>query len=153
MTAEPKVARYSQMPADKIRSALRHRGELFAAVEGFRYALAAPGGEPGWRRRVAAELPRLRAAFATHVELTEGPGGLYAEVLADEPRLVRQVNHLGREHATVLEALDALARHVDTDPEQVRGWGSHLLRALARHRQRGADLVYAAYAVDLGGET
>ena len=26
-----------------------------------------------------------------------------------------------------------------------------LLAALARHRQRGADLVYEAYAVDLGG--
>jgi hypothetical protein len=142
-----------QTPADMIRGALRHRAELFAAIQGFQYALAAPGAEPGWRRRVAAELPRLRAAFATHVELTEGPGGLYAEVLADQPRLVRQVNHLGREHATVLEALDAMARHVDTDPDQVRGWGSHLLRALARHRQRGADLVYAAYAVDLGGET
>ena len=26
-----------------------------------------------------------------------------------------------------------------------------LLVALARHRQRGADLVYEAYAVDIGG--
>ncbi|MDQ1458785.1 MAG: hypothetical protein QOI08_269, partial [Actinomycetota bacterium] len=26
-----------------------------------------------------------------------------------------------------------------------------LLAALARHRQRGADLVFEAYAVDLGG--
>jgi hypothetical protein len=38
-------------------------------------------------------------------------------------------------------------------PDDMRGWGSNLLRDLSRHRQRGADLVYEAYATDIGGET
>jgi hypothetical protein len=153
MAAEPRAARYSQAPADRTRRALRHRADLLAAVQGFQYALATPAADPGWRRGIDAELPRLRVAFATHVELTEGPDGLYAEVLADAPRLVRQVNNLDREHATMLAALEALARRVDADPERVRSWGSDLLRGLSRHRQRGADLIHEAYVTDLGGET
>jgi hypothetical protein len=37
--------------------------------------------------------------------------------------------------------------------ERVRQRADELLAALSRHRQRGADLVYEAYATDLGGET
>ena len=35
--------------------------------------------------------------------------------------------------------------------ERLRSVLTSLLVALARHRQRGADLVYEAYAVDIGG--
>jgi hypothetical protein len=153
MTTESIAARHSQAPVDKIRRAFRHRAELLAAIQGFQSALAGPWGHPAWRHGVAAELRRLRAAFGTHIELTEGPDGLYAELLVDAPRLVHQVNHLGREHETMSAALDALARRVDAEPEWVRGWGSELLRELSRHRQRGADLLYEAYATDIGGET
>jgi hypothetical protein len=153
MTPEPTAARYAKAPIDKIRRALRHRAELLAAIHGFQCALATPSTDPGWRHGVAAELPRLRAALVTHVELTEGPDGLYAEVLADAPRLIHQVNSLGREHVSMSAALEVLARRVDADPERVRGWGSDLLRDLSRHRQRGADLVHQAYSTDIGGET
>ncbi|GAA1817144.1 hypothetical protein HC028_21340 [Planosporangium flavigriseum] len=153
MAAEPMAVRQTLTPAERIRRVLRHRAELLAAVQGFQYALTMPVAQPDWRRAVAAELPHLRAAFAAHVELTEGPDGLYAEVLADAPRLVRRVNSLGSEHAAVSAALEALARRVDADPERVRSWGSDLLRALSSHRQRGADLIHEAYATDLGGET
>ncbi|NJC84921.1 hypothetical protein [Planosporangium mesophilum] len=153
MTAEPTAARQSHARIDKIRTALQHRFELLAAIRNFQHALARPSGDPGWRHGVACQLPRLRSAFVTHVELTGGPEGLYAEVLADAPRLARQVSDLSREHATMAEALDALALAVDAEPERVRAWGAELLRELSRHRQRGADLVHQAYATDLGGET
>jgi len=35
--------------------------------------------------------------------------------------------------------------------EEVRVELTALLAALARHRQRGADLIYEAFAVDIGG--
>ena len=35
--------------------------------------------------------------------------------------------------------------------ERIRGVLTSVLVALVRHRQRGADLVYEAYAVDIGG--
>lgn len=152
MTAEPMAARHSQAPTGKIRRARRHRAELRAAMQGFECALAVSPADPAWRHGVAAELVRLRTEFRTHVELTEGPDGLYAEVLVDAPRLVHQVYSLGREHAMVLAALDALAARIDASPERLRSWAGDLLRELSRHRQRGADLVYEAYATDLGGE-
>jgi hypothetical protein len=37
--------------------------------------------------------------------------------------------------------------------EAIRDLGTTLLGHLARHRQRGADLVYEAYQADIGGET
>jgi hypothetical protein len=90
------------------------------------------------------------------VVVTEGPDGLYSELLDHAPRLCRGVNILVREHAAIVAAVDALHARVG-DPaiaaEQVRSWASDLLRELSRHRQRGADLVYEAYATDIGGET
>jgi hypothetical protein len=152
MTAEPMAARHTQAPTGKIRRARRHRAELRAAMQGFECALAASPADPAWRHGVAAELARLRNEFRTHVELTEGPDGLYAEVLWDAPRLVHQVYSLGREHEIVCEALDAFAARMDAPPERLRRWAGDLLRELSRHRQRGADLVYEAYATDIGGE-
>jgi hypothetical protein len=115
-----------------------------------------PAGDPAWRDRVAARLGALRAAFAEHVVVTEGADGLYAEVLNHAPRLSRAVHVLIREHAALAAAMDALQRQVSVGRpsiEEVRGWASDLLRELSRHRQRGADLVYEAYATDIGGET
>jgi hypothetical protein len=117
-------------------------------------ALAAPAGDPRWRERVADRLYALREAFGEHVIVTEGSAGLYAELLELAPRLARLVDVLIREHAAILVAIDTLAGRVSTrDVERLRGWSSDLLRELARHRQRGADLVYEAYATDIGGET
>jgi hypothetical protein len=136
--------------------ARRHRAELLHAIQDFERALAVPAGEPTWRHGVADRLRSLRGAFAEHVVVTEGSDGLYAELLADAPRLARMVDVLTREHAALLAAMDALQARVERpEPgvEEVRGWASDLLRELSRHRQRGADLVYAAYATDIGGET
>jgi hypothetical protein len=152
MTAEPMAAQHSQAPTGKIRKARRHRAELRAAIQGFECALAASPADPAWRHGVAAELARLRTEFRTHVEMTEGPDGLYAEVLWDAPRLVHRVYRLSREHEMVCEALDTFAARIDASPERLRRWAGDLVRKLSRHRQRGADLVYEAYATDIGGE-
>ena len=39
------------------------------------------------------------------------------------------------------------------DVDGVRRLGTALLGLLVRHRQRGSDLVYEAYELDIGGET
>ena len=39
------------------------------------------------------------------------------------------------------------------DVDKIRDLGTLLLGVLVRHRQRGSDLVYEAYELDLGGET
>lgn len=137
-----------------LAAARRHRAELLQVIQAFEKALAVPAGDPRWRDRVVDRLCSLREAFGEHVVVTEGPDGLYAELLEHAPRLIRGVQGLIREHAAVMAAMDGLGSRVPTaDIERLRGWSSDLLRELARHRQRGADLVYEAYATDIGGET
>ena len=87
--------------------------------------------------------------------VTEGPDGLYAELLDHAPRLARQVQVLIREHAAIAAPCPASSAGSTPDVrvEDLRTWASDLLRELSRHRQRGADLVYEAYATDIGGET
>jgi hypothetical protein len=139
-----------------LAAAKRHRVELLETVQRFGRALSVPTSDPHWRERVRERLDPLRAAVAEHVVVTEGPDGLYAELLDHAPRLARGVHTLVGEHAVLVTAVDTLKARLDEQTiavEQVRGWASDLLRELHRHRQRGADLVYEAYAADIGGET
>ncbi|MER7415179.1 hypothetical protein ABT346_00070 [Micromonospora peucetia] len=119
-------------------------------------ALAVAPAEPHWRERVLGGLGPLRQGFAEHVRTTEGPAGLYAELLGQAPRLARGVRLLAREHAAITAALAALqqaAELPDAPVDDLLDRAGYLLRALARHRQRGADLLWEAYETDLGGET
>jgi hypothetical protein len=79
-------------------------------------------------------------------------------VLDSAPRLSNAVDHLVAEHAVIAALIaDLLARSSnpvpDEDVDAVRELATGLLGRLARHRQRGADLVYEAYETDIGGET
>ncbi|MEV4479156.1 hypothetical protein AB0K04_01210 [Micromonospora coxensis] len=119
-------------------------------------ALAVPPAEPHWRERVIRQLTPVRRGFAEHVRLTEGPAGLYAELLVQAPRLHRGVRLLAGEHAAIVVALAELQHAVERPglrAEELRRRTDELLDALARHRQRGADLLWEAYQTDLGGET
>jgi hypothetical protein len=137
-----------------LTTARRHRAELLDTMHAVEHALAAPAAEPGWRPAVTARLGALQSAFAEHMRLTEGTDGLYAELLDHAPRLAYQVRGLVREHAALATGIDAVcSRMTSAAPGDMRGWASNLLRDLSRHRQRGADLVYEAFATDIGGET
>lgn len=139
-----------------------HRAELLESIRTLEQALAAPaaGRTRPWAERVNVALVELTADFREHIGLTEGPDGLYHDVLATSPRLTNAVNGLTAEHAQIEEMtarlLDRLAEassatHVDVDG--VRDDATMLLSRLSRHRQRGADLVYEAFELDIGGET
>ncbi len=111
--------------------------------------------EPYWRERLVRRLAPVRQEFAEHVRLTEGPAGRYAELLHHAPRLQHSVQRLVREHDVIVVALDALrqaAERPGVSAEELRHATEHLVWALARHRQRGADLLWQAYQTDLGGE-
>jgi hypothetical protein len=137
-------------------AARRQRAELLQAIQGLEQAVAAPAQEPTWRERAAHRLAALRARLTEHIVITEGPDGLYAELLADAPRLTRPVASLVADHGQLLVRVDSLTRRLhqpDCAVEAARGAAGDLLSDLSRHRQRGADLVYEAYATDIGGET
>ncbi|WP_262286550.1 hypothetical protein [Micromonospora sp. MA102] len=118
-------------------------------------ALASAPAEPRWREHMVGRLGPVRRGFAEHVRLTEGPAGLYAELLHQAPRLDRGVRLLAGEHTAIAAAIAALQHAVrlpSVPAEELREQARNLLRALDRHRQRGADLLWEAYQADLGGE-
>lgn len=141
--------------------ARKRRAELRDSMFVLEHALAAPApGRMGdWAHLVGASLHQLRADFHEHIEATEGPDGLYQDILSSAPRLANAVGRLLREHADICTALDALALHAQNlrgDAFGVCGMreiATNLLGQLVRHRQRGADLVFEAYQTDIGGET
>ena len=120
--------------------------ELEAAI-----AAAAPGREEAWRPTVGTALDRLAAAFTHHVTATEGPDGLFEQVRRRAPRLDGRCRRLERDHHSIVEDLTAALSSLDGDIAETRERVLSLLARLARHRQLGADLVYEAYDVDLGG--
>ncbi|HEU4335964.1 MAG TPA: hypothetical protein VFR45_01495, partial [Nocardioides sp.] len=110
-----------------------------------------------WAERVHVAAVELAGDFRGHVEMTEGPDGLYREVLDTSPRLSEAVAALTREHLLIRREVDGLVdRAVASgdvrDVERARVLGTALLGRLVRHRQRGSDLVYEAYEYDIGGE-
>ncbi len=135
----------------------RRRAELRDSLVALESALAAPA--PGrleqWTERVCAALMELSADFREHVTIAEAPDGINARALRSAPRLARTVDRLETEHvelaALMDRLLDLLALPGAATAEQVRDDVTRLLGRLVRHRQRGSDLLYEAWAVDIGG--
>jgi hypothetical protein len=138
----------------------RHRAELRESMSALEAALAAPAtaDRARWAQRVHVALVELAGDFREHVGITEGPNGLYGDLLATSPRLAGAVDGLTREHVLIHEQVDDLVARVTAadvieDVDGIRDLGTTLLGRLVHHRQRGADLVFDAYAFDIGGET
>lgn len=152
---------------DELTELRRRRAELLESIHALEQALAAPvpGRQMRWVERVSSALLELSGDVHDHVEITEGPNGLYSRVSGSSPRLAHAVERLTAEHSTLTaligelltlvgKAAGAFARgdSMAADLDEVRDRGTTLLSALVRHRQRGADLVYEAYSLDIGGQ-
>ncbi len=148
------------MENDLREEARRRRAPLREAASGLEFAIAAPVGTGQvWRDRVAENLQKTRTALEEHIELTEGENGLYNDLQRDAPRLSNLINLLRKEHDTLASDIEAaettlhsLPNELDDDCcEGVREATLALLGRISRHRQKGADLIWRAYSVDLGG--
>jgi len=149
-TAEPDL--------DEVRV---RRAGLKAALSNLELALAAPAQQRvEWVAGVRDALTTVREVWCRHIAETEAPGAFLDELVEEAPRLARQVSQLRREHNEVLSAIRRSEQHLgevvlgdayDSWADDVRSELTALLVALVRHRQRGADLVYEAYDVDIGG--
>ena len=120
-------------------------------------AAAAAGRFAEWAETVQAALERLHGCFHEHVKADECPEGLYEEITEREPRLRAQVTRLTAEHRSILAAIHAPFERLQNRGEEfvpadeIRREVTTALGRITLHRQRGADLVYEAYMVDLGG--
>jgi hypothetical protein len=131
-----------------------YQTEMLRGIKRVEHAIGSPIGDPSWWSGLSRAVAQLRAAFSLHVDVTEGPTGHYAGLLEHAPRLARGVNDLVDEHRAVLAALNELEDTMErVSPDRVRRQTARVLRKVWRHRQRGADLVYEAYVIDIGGET
>lgn len=150
MTSEPHAT-----PA--LEAAARRRRELREALVAFEDALSSPMRDRvTWHAEVTDALEALGHAFEDHVAATEARGGLYDEMREKSPHLRTKANRLRDEHpaitAALIEASTRLAAPPadEADAEAVRDELQRLMGRIVRHRQHGADLVWEAYAIDIG---
>jgi hypothetical protein len=138
------------------RSREKRRGVRQAGVD-LEQALARPAArDPGaWSKDTAVCLHTLGEAFQRHAEQSEGPDGLLNQIVDTAPRLANGVHQIIDEHQHLLSDMARLEKDATDssgDPQQVqrlREQALGILRAVAAHRQRGADLIYESYSVDI----
>jgi len=150
------MAQQAHLEAARVR-----RETLHEALVGLEDALTTPIGDAAqWRLRVAMAVDHAARRLHDHVRQTEAPDGFLQRVVQDDPRMACRAERLAREHGPLQEAVerlqDALATISDQDVVEhgyeVRNQALDLMTALMRHRQRGADLIYEAYQVDIGAQ-
>lgn len=136
------------------------RADLWRHLVGLEHAIATPlpGRVQAWAAAAHEALVDLSATFERHCAIVEAPDGVFDQVLAAAPRLEGMVERLRKEHIAIADVVTAELRAArdlgnTADVEQAleaRQRLTDLITALSRHRQGGADLVYEAYAVDIG---
>ena len=146
-----------------LEAARRRRQTLHDALVHLEQAISSPaaGRIPQWSTTVTKEMVSLRDAFDQHVIVTEKPGGLYEEIMERAPRLAGKLRRLHGEHPSVTEQIGAALARLEAGDVGDDGspWPlvrarddlQRLLGSIVRHRQSGADLVWEAYNVDIGG--
>lgn len=148
--------------SDAIEGARLRRAGLRAAMSALERALAAPapGRVDEWRMGVQETLSGLHEVWTRHIVETEAPGAFLDELVDEAPRLSTPAAHLRREHSEILgvitraeKSLGVVLLDIEHDDwvETLRADLTTMLCSLAHHRQRGADLIFGAYDVDIGG--
>ncbi|MFO8076296.1 MAG: hypothetical protein ACQETV_03495 [Actinomycetota bacterium] len=143
-----------------LSSAREQRADLWKHMTALEHALShpLPGRVDAWGSDVHDALVDLSSGFEHHCAAVEAPDGLFASVLEAAPRLDHAVRRLADEHIEISALISTLLREVRTLAREgtedegvaVRARITELLGRLSQHRQRAADLVYEAYAVDIG---
>jgi hypothetical protein len=138
----------------------RRRADLHQALVRVERATSSPavGREGDWSKEVVRQLQDLGHTLAEHVEVTERPEGLYDEISARAPRLAAKIDRLRAEHPELQEATARMIAKLEETPigqgwelQDARDELQRLLGRIVRHRQLGADLVWEAYNLDIGG--
>jgi hypothetical protein len=108
-----------------------------------------------WQARVRVALAELDEAFENHVVETEHPDGLYNEMERLASHLSGKAHRLRDEHPLIRASIAAERARMEVALpaeaiDQVRDDLERLMSRIVRHRQHGADLVWEAYAIDIG---
>lgn len=141
--------------------ARKRRQTLHDAIVQLEMAISSPaaGRVADWSTQVTKDMVGVRDAFEQHLIATEKPGGLYEEIMERAPRLVGTVGRLSEEHPSIGTTVTELLARLETGNVGSEDWPldkarddlQRLMGSVVRHRQKGADLVWEAYNVDIGG--
>jgi hypothetical protein len=144
-----------------LQQARQRRKTLHDALVHLEEATSSPAaGRVGdWVNQVDKEMRDVQTAFEQHVLVTEKPDGLYDEILERAPRLANNVQRLRDEHPEIQESIGHMLNRLEHDEIGGEAWPvdkarddlQRFIGAVIRHRQKGADLVWEAYNVDIGG--
>ncbi len=141
---------------DPFAGVVRQRSQLGRAMQQVELAAAAPAARESWTIDLQHSLRQLEIAVNNHIVEVQSPMGLLDRIVDKAPRLQRAVETTRAEHATIAQSISqalALVENAEAtmDHDEVRDAAMGILLALSRHRQKGADLIYDAYDVDIGG--
>lgn len=158
------MTEHDELPSTEMTPTLaetaRRRADLHAALIAVERSISSPavGREADWSKDVLRTLQDLEHAIVEHVEVTERPGGLYDEISQKAPRLAGKIGQLRAEHPELRDGARGLLSRLDATPvgeawplAEARDDLQRLLGRIVRHRQLGADLVWEAYNLDIGG--
>jgi len=150
--------RSAQGPGELLRDTHRRREALRVAMTDLEAAIAkpVPGRAKEWGASVIEALGGVGTALREHVAANECDDGLFDQVIETQPRLTHIVARLRQDHVDMAAAVVAMLHQLqgaatddEATAEAVREQSVALLAQLARHRHAGADLLYAAYSVDI----
>ncbi len=137
-----------------VEAARERRAELRQAASELEDVVARPLAADDWLDVVSTAFLGLQTAFQAHCDEVERSDGLFADVLAKAPRLASRVEDLRGEHDSIATLLAQAGRPGTYDYEdlvELRHRLVSVLTAVGAHRRAGADLVYEAFNVDIGG--
>jgi hypothetical protein len=147
-------------PGPAFEEARRRRADLHHALVALEESISSPasGRLEQWTADVTKHLNELVQTIGEHIEMTERVGGLYDDIRMRAPRLSGSIERLQREHPELREATRALVQKFESTPvgdawplRDARDDVQRVLGKLVRHRQEGADLMWEAYNLDIGG--
>jgi hypothetical protein len=149
------------MPGTEVRASSAHsrigpqRGRLRNAAIVFEQISADVGANrETWLVAIGVALDGLADAWDEHVTFTEGPDGLFEELLNESVEVAPEIDRLRRDHE-VLVAHIARARELlaspGAGPDDTRILLSltGIAKQVDQHRRRGSDLLYRVYSVDV----
>ena len=138
-------------PSDEThRQIVARRQDLYDAMRKLELSLARASSLDDWLDTVDDALSDLEIALERHVRDIEARGGLFEEVIDRAPHLASDIERLRHEHEDLLvtcRSVRGLGAEVPTTEVSRKVLG--LLGRLAIHRQRGAELLFDTYNVDL----
>jgi len=144
-----------------LQQARQRRKTLHDALVHLEEATSSPAaGRIGdWTDLVEKEMREVDAAFEQHIVVTEQPDGLYDEILERAPRLAGNVRRLRDEHPEIREGIRTMLNRLEQQEvggddwplDEARDDLPRFIGSVIKHRQKGADLVWEAYNVDIGG--